>query len=327
MVYNSGGMALNDSVVHANAKNSRKTGFRLAISRNKTLYLMIAPAVLLVLLFNYVTLLGWILAFTDYRLGQSFLKVNFVGFKQFQTFLVDGSDLGYLMTNTLVINASVLVLNVVLSMTFAILINELPSRKFGRVVQTISFFPFFISWIIVYSMTHALFSVSSGSINQLLIKMGVIKRGINILGDARYSWQLVILLSLWKSIGYNGVIFMAAISGVPGEEYEAAEIDGANRWQRVLYVTLPNIMSTALVLLIMNSGWILNSNFDLFYVFTNSTNWQRMEVLDMYIYKFGLKMGNYPYSIAVGMMKTIVSLTLLLLVNQMSRRVSERSIL
>lgn len=297
------------------------------IARDKYLYLMVAPAVILVFLFSYVTLAGWALAFTDYRLGQSFTSLNWVGLKQFRSFLVEGSDLGYLMTNTLVINLTSLALNLLCSMGFAILLNELPSRRFARSVQTISFFPFFISWIIVYSMANALFAVSSGSINLLLIKLGLIKRGLNLLGDAKYAWQVVILLSLWKSLGYNGVIFMAAISGVPGEEYEAAEIDGANRWQRIVNVTIPNIMPTALVLLIMNSGWILNSNFDLFYVFTNSTNWQRMEVLDMYIYKFGLRLGNYPYSIAVGMMKTIVSLTLLLIVNQVSRRVSERAIL
>ncbi|NLB38786.1 MAG: sugar ABC transporter permease, partial [Clostridiales bacterium] len=210
---------------------------------------------------------------------------------------------------------------------FAILINELRGKRFARAVQTISFFPFFISWIIVYSMMNALFAVSSGSINLLMVRLGLIKRGINMLGDAKYAWQMVIILGLWKSLGYNGVIFLAAISGIPSEEYEAAEIDGANRWQKVVHVTVPNIMPTVLVLLIMNSGWILNSNFDFFYVFTNSTNWQRMEVLDMYIYKYGLRMGNYPYSIAVGMMKTLVSLSLLLIVNQVSRRVSDRAIL
>ena len=312
---------------HKATAHKKRHGLARAIVRDRYLYLMIAPAFLLVLLFSYITLIGWGLAFTDYRLGQSFFNLNWVGFKQFQAFLVEGSDLGYLMTNTLVINIVSLFTNIICAMAFAILLNELRSKRFAKTVQTISFFPFFISWIIVYSMANALFAVSSGSINMLMVKLGLIKRGINILGDEVYAWQLVILLSLWKTLGYNGVIFMAAISGISTEEYEAAEIDGANRWHKVRFITLPNIMPTALVLLIMNSGWILNSNFDLFYVFTNSTNWPRMEVLDMYIYKYGLRMGNYPYSIAVGMMKTVVSLTLLMIVNQVSRRVSERSIL
>ena len=306
---------------------TKRASLRQQITRDRYLYAMVAPAFVLTLLFSYVTLAGWLLAFTDYRLGQSFFDVNWVGLKQFRAFLVDGSDLGYLMTNTLVINILSLCCNILCAVTFAILINELINKRFAKVVQTVSFFPFFISWIIVYSMASALFSVSSGSINQLLVKLGVLKRGINILGDERYAWQLVILLSLWKSLGYNCVIFLASISGIPQEEYEAAEIDGANRWQRVLHITIPGLLPTATVLLIMNSGWILNSNFDLFYVFTNTTNWPKMEVLDMYIYKYGLRLGNYPYSIAVGMMKTVVSLALLTLVNQISRRTSERSIL
>lgn len=311
----------------ANGEVRPKQHLWRAIKRDRYLYMMAAPAVVLVFLFSYVTLAGWALAFTDYRLGQRFVDVSWVGLKQFRAFLVEGNDLGYLMTNTLVINITSLVSNIFFSVCFAILINELRGKRFARAVQTISFFPFFISWIIVYSMMNALFAVSSGSINLLMVRLGLIKRGINMLGDAKYAWQMVIILGLWKSLGYNGVIFLAAISGIPSEEYEAAEIDGANRWQKVVHVTVPNIMPTVLVLLIMNSGWILNSNFDFFYVFTNSTNWQRMEVLDMYIYKYGLRMGNYPYSIAVGMMKTLVSLSLLLIVNQVSRRVSDRAIL
>ena len=306
------------------AKSKKKVFLR--IKRNRYLYLMIAPAVILVFTFSYVTLSGWLLAFSDYRLGQDFRDMTWVGFKQFRVFF-EGQDFGYLMTNTLVINISSLVLNMFVAVLFSILINELAIKRFAKAVQTISFFPFFISWIIVYSMMHALFAVSTGAVNQFLVNIGFIERGINLMGGEEYAWGLVIVLSLWKTLGYNGVIFISAISGIPQEEFEAAEIDGANRLQRILYITIPNLTSTILVLLIMNSGWILNSNFDFFYVFTNGTNWPKMEVLDMYIYKFGLRQGNYPYSIAVGMMKTVVSLFLLILVNQISKRVSKRSIL
>jgi putative aldouronate transport system permease protein len=134
-------------------------------------------------------------------------------------------------------------------------------------------------------------------------------------------------MNLWKSLGYNGVIFLAAISGISPDEYEAAEIDGANRWQKIRHVTVPNLMPTLTVLLIMNSGWILNSNFDMYFLFTNATNWPRMEVLDMYIYKYGLALGNYPYATAVGIMKTFVSIFILLVVNRLSKNITGRSIL
>lgn len=307
------------------SQREKKNPFSKLI-RNRYLYLMLAPAFVLVFLFSYVTLSGWVLAFSDYRLGQSFLDLSWVGLKHFKTFF-EGQDFGYLMTNTLVINISSLFLNLFAAITFAILLNELPWKRYAKAVQTISFFPFFISWIIVYSMMNALFSVSSGAVNQLLVNAGILQHGWNLLGGEEYAWGLVIVLSLWKTLGYNGVIFISAIAGIPQEEFEAAEIDGANRLQKIRYITLPNLASTLIVLLIMNSGWILNSNFDMFYVFTNGTNWPRMEVLDMYIYKFGLQQGNYPYSIAVGMMKTVVSLFLLTSVNFISRRVSDKSIM
>ena len=289
--------------------------------------MMVAPAVILVFLFNYVTLSGWIIAFKDYKLGQSILSAKWVGLKQFKAFLLEGSDWGYLLTNTLVMNISMLIVNMLIAVAFALLINELRNKRFAKTIQTTSFFPFFISWVIVYSLTHALFAVSTGAANQMLVDMGLLSKGLNILGDEKYSWGLTIILSLWKSLGYNAVIFIAAISGIPPEEYEAAEIDGANRWQKITNITLPNLMPTVVVLLIMNSGWILNSNFEMYYLFTNGTNWAKMEVLDMYIYKYGLRLGNYPYSIAVGMMKTFVSIILLFLVNQISKRVSDKSIL
>lgn len=300
--------------------------FLQKLVRNRYLYLMLAPAVLLVLLFNYLTLSGWILAFTDYRLGQSFSTLSWAGLKNFRTFFT-GQDFGYLMTNTLVINICSLFLNLFAAMAFAVLLNELPWKRWARGVQTISFFPFFVSWITVYSMMNALFSVSSGAVNRFLTDAGIIEHGWNVLGSEKYAWGLAILLSLWKTLGYNGVIFISAIAGIPQEEFEAAEIDGANRWEKIRCITLPNLAPTLIVLLIMNSGWILNSNFDFYYIFQNSTNWMRMEVLDMYIYKFGLRQGNYPYAIAVGMMKTVVSIVLLTVVNRITRRLSDQSIL
>ena len=304
-----------------------RTGLLRRIRKNRYLYLMVAPAVILVFLFSYVTLFGWVIAFKDYRLGQDILRADWVGFKHFREFLLEGSDWGYLLRNTLVMNISMLFIGIFCAVAFALLMNELRNKRFAKGIQTVSFFPFFISWVIVYSIVHSLFAVSTGAINEWLVDAGIIKKGFNILGDEKYAWGLVIIMSLWKSLGYNAVVFIAAIAGIPPEEYEAAEIDGASRWQRVTNVTIPNLMPTVVVLLIMNSGWILNSNFDMYYLFTNPTNWQKMEVLDMYIYKYGLKLGNYPYSIAVGMMKSVVSIVLLFLVNQISKRISEKSIL
>jgi putative aldouronate transport system permease protein len=288
---------------------------------------MVAPAILLVVLFSYIPLFGWLIAFKNYQIGLSLWKAKWTGTEQFTSFLLQGNDYIYLLRNTLVMNVASIIVNLVTAVLFAILLNELRTKKFARLIQTVSFFPFFISWVIVYSIMNALFGVSTGAVNQTLVSWGIVSDGLDILGDPRYAWTLIILISLWKYLGYNGVIFIAAIASISQEQYEAVEMDGASRFQKIVFITIPNLTPTLVVLLIMNSGWILNSNFDLFFLFTNPSNWPRMEVLDMYIYKYGLQLTNYPYATAVGIIKSLVSILILLSVNQVAKRFTGRGIL
>ncbi|MCD9026123.1 ABC transporter permease [Cohnella silvisoli] len=294
--------------------------------RNRYLYAMLLPAVLLVFVFWYVPLTGWLIAFVQYRPGIPLLSAKWTGLQQFIGFFTDTDDYVHLIRNTLAINISSLIANMTTAFLFAILLNEIRWRYFSKLIQTVTFFPFFVSWIIIYSLSSAMFATSAGAINETLIQWGVIAEGVNLLGDPRYSWMFMIALGVWKYAGYNSVIFISAISAISSEYYEAAQIDGANRFQRILYITIPGLMPTAIVLLILNSGWILNSNFEQFYLFTNATNWQRMEVLDIYIYKYGLQLLNYPYATAVGIMKTFISLIILMVVNQISKKATGKAI-
>lgn len=297
------------------------------VNKQKYLLLMVAPAVLFVLIFNYLTLGGWIIAFKDYQIGLNIWDSKWVGLYNFKSFLLSNADYIYLIRNTLVMNFAMLIVSLGSAMFFAITLNELKSRSFSRIIQTASFFPFFISWVIVYSISSSLLSVSSGALNETMVNWGILKEGLNILGDPKYSWGLAIFVNLWKTLGYNGVIFIAAIASIPPELYEAAEIDGASRWHKIQYITIPGLMTTLVVLLILNSGWILNSNFEMYFLFTNSMNWEKMEVLDMYIYKYGLKLTNYPYAIAVGILKTIVSIFLIFTVNSISKKAMGKGIM
>jgi putative aldouronate transport system permease protein len=294
--------------------------------RQRYLFLMLAPAFLLVLIFNYVPLVGWMLAFKRYQVGLGFWASEWVGLEQFKRFFMQSTDYVYLLQNTLSINFMMIITNLTLGLLFAILLNEIRRRFFVKIIQTVSFFPFFISWVIIYSIANTFLSSSSGLLNELLMKWGILSEGLNILGESKYAWPLVILLEAWKSVGYISIIFIAAISAIPGEQYEAADIDGATRVQKLKFITIPNLMPTFVVILILNSGWILNSNFELFYMFTNATNWEKMEVLDMYIYKFGLQQLNYSYASAVGIVKTIVSIAILLSVNAFSKKMTGKSI-
>jgi len=179
---------------------------------------------------------------------------------------------------------------------------------------------------VLYSVIYSMFSVGSGAVNQTLVNMGILKEPVNLLGDAAYSWFLIVAVNTWNSLGYSSVIFIATIAGIPDELYEAAEMDGASRFGKIVYITIPNMVPTLIILLIMNSGWIFNSGLDQYFMFTNPTNMSTMEVFDYYIYRYGMKLFNYSYATAVGIVKTLVSFILLILVNRLSRRYSGKAL-
>ncbi|GGD98357.1 ABC transporter permease [Paenibacillus nasutitermitis] len=294
--------------------------------KQRYLFLMLAPAFLLVLTFQYIPLLGWLLAFKRYEIGLGFWGSEWVGLEQFKRFFLQSNDYVYLLRNTLSMNIMMIITNLSCGLIFAVLLNEIRQKFIVKILQTVSFFPYFISWVIIYSIANTFLSPSSGLLNELLIKWGILSDGMNVLGESKYAWLLVVCLEAWKSVGYISIIFLAAISAIPSDQYEAADIDGASRFQKLRLITIPNLMPTFIIILILNSGWILNSNFELFFMFTNATNWDKMEVLDMYIYKFGLQQLNYSYSSAVGIVKTIVSLLILVSVNAFSKKTTGKAI-
>lgn len=305
--------------------HSRKTLWT-RVKRQRYLLLMLAPAFILTLVFAYIPLGGWVLAFKKYQLGTNIFSGEWTGLLQFKRFFIDGSDFGYLIRNTLVINVVSVVQNLVVAVIFSVCLSEVRKKSIAKTVQTVTFFPYFVSMVITYSVVWALIAVRSGAINQFLVQAGILKKGINIMGEARFAWPFMIYLNLWKYTGYNCIIFLATISGIPQEQYEAAAIDGASRFGRIWHITIQHLIPTMAILLIMNSGWIFNSNLEQFFIFTNSTNWERMEVLDMYIYKFGLKLLDYPYATAVGILKTGISVLLLITVNWGSKKISGSAI-
>lgn len=294
--------------------------------RQRYSYIMLLPALICTIIFSYLPLSGWIMAFTDYKVGKSMWSASWVGLREFKSFFVDSGEAVSVITNTLVMNVFSLIVGLGTAFIFAILLKEIQWPRFGKLVQSITFFPYFMSWVILYAVIYSLFSRGSGAVNQTLVSMGLLKEPLNILGDASYSWILIILVNTWNSLGYNSVIFIATIAGIPGEQYEAAEIDGAGRFSKIRYITVPNMTPTLIVLLIMNSGWIFNSGLDQYFMFTNPTNISTMQVFDYYIYNYGLKLFNYSYATAVGIVKTLVSIVLLIIVNKLSAKYSGKAI-
>ncbi len=291
------------------------------------LYVLLAPAIILTLVFSYAPLAGWYMAFTDYKLGGSMFAGKWTGLKQFANFFSGSMDAMYTVRNTLAINLMNLFISLGVAMVFTLLMNEVRSRRTKKLVQTASFFPYFVSWVITYMIFSAFLASKTGIVNRMIVSLGMRKKGINFLGDPDYSWGLILFVNIWKNLGYDSVIFLAALAGIPTEQYEAADIDGATRLQKIWYITLPGLMTTLVMLLIMNSGWIFSSNFEQFYLFTNSTNWETMEVLDVYIYNYGLKKLNFSYATAVGIIKTFASIVMFSIVNFTAKRLNGRSLL
>jgi putative aldouronate transport system permease protein len=307
--------------------SSADTGILRKIHRQRNLLLMLAPGFLIVLVFSYVPLFGWIMAFKDYVLGQSILGAKWTGLQHFKEFLFDTADALYVLRNTVVLNILYMALELLIACGFAILLNEMAGNRFKRVVQSTTFFPFFISWTLCYSIFYVFLS-EQGVVNDVLVSLGVVAKTKRVLflASPSWAWPTIIMVSIWKYTGYNSVIFIASLAGIPQEQYESAEIDGAGRWAKIAYVTLPGLMPTMLVLLLMNIGWIFSSNFEQYFLFSNIVNRRYLEVFDLYIYNYGLKLGDYPYATAVGIVKSLASLATLMAANAISRRVNGRSL-
>ena len=277
---------------------------------------------IMVLMFNYIPIGGWIISFYDYRPGRPLFDNQWVGFKFFELFFTDRKVL-QVIQNTLIFSA-ISFCTSPLPMIFAICLNEIQSAKFRKVAQTVTTLPHFVSWVIVYSLFFALFSVD-GVVNEVLKLLGSdVQTNVLQNNDIVYLFQT--LVGQWKGLGWGAIIYIAALAGIDQELYEAAAIDGAGRFKSAIHITLPGIMPTFITLLMLNISNLINTGYEQYYVFKNSVTYDKLEVLDLYIYKQGLQLFDYSYSTAVGMVKSVISIVLLTCANVLSKKVRGNSI-
>jgi len=286
-------------------------------------YLM--PFLVFVLIFSYVPLLGWRYAFFEFTPGLAFGDLEFVGLRYFRVIFDGSTAFGSVMVNTLAISALGLIGSVV-PVIFAIMISQMRSSKLSKAVQTICSVPNFISWILVYSIFFSLFSINDGIVNNVLMSLGVISQPTNVLGDAQNAWIIQAIISLWKTTGWSAIIYLAAIAGIDSEQYEAASIDGAGRFQKIIHITLPGLSSTYFVLLLLAIANILSNGFEQYWEFQNALTRERLEVLDTYVYRLGMLNMQYSFATAMGMFRSIISVILLTIANYASRLVRGQSI-
>lgn len=285
---------------------------------------MAMPFIVIVFLFNYVPIFGWIYSVFDYVPGVSLFDCDFVGLEYYKLILKDANVLRAL-KNTFIF-AIISICLTPLPMLLAILLNEIRCEPIKRFVQTFTTLPNFISWVIIFSLATALFA-SDGVVTELLTRMGL-GDGSNTLlgsGDAVYWFQT--MLMQWKTLGWNSIIYMAAIAGIDQEQYEAAKVDGAGHFRCALHVTIPAMMETFIVLLILNVGNFLNTGYEQYMLFKNSLTATNIEVLDLYTYRIGLQNMDYSYGVAVSVIKSVVSITLVIAANKIAKKVRGKSVI
>ncbi|WP_336760213.1 ABC transporter permease [Paenibacillus sp. USHLN196] len=299
-----------------------KTPILKRLRGQRQLMFMSLPIVAYILVFSYYPIWGWVMAFQNYSPAKSFSQQEWVGLKHFKFLLTDDAFLNVL-RNTIAMSVINMVLGFATAIIFAILLNEIKHKLYKRTIQTISYLPHFLSWIIVTGIVASSLSVDGGIVNVVLMKLNIIQEPIMWLSVPEYFWGIVGASHVWKEVGWNAIIYLAAITSIDPSLYEAAEIDGANRYKKMLYVTLPGIKSIVIILLIMNMGWILEAGFEVQYLLGNGVVVDWSQTIDIFVLKYGLQIGNYSLATAAGIFKTVVSITLIFAANSISKRLGE----
>jgi putative aldouronate transport system permease protein len=286
------------------------------------LLIMSVPFMAVLVLFNYVPLWGWVMAFQDYSLSRGITGSPFVGFDHFVDLF--GDDRFYLvLRNTLVMSVLSLVTGFVGAIGLALLLNEVRLRFFKRTVQTITYIPHFVSWVVMANIVLGVLSPDGGIINEVLMRLGFIDEPIMFMSKGSWFWVIHTLVGLWKELGWSTIIYLAVIAGLNPELYEAAEVDGAGRIQKMWHISVPGLMPTAVLLLILATGNLVNTGYESQFLLGNGQNIDYSQVLDLYALDYSFSIGDYSYGVAISVFKSAVSILLVFGVNQAARRLGD----
>ena len=290
-------------------------------------FLLVLPFMVLCFLFSYFPLHGWMYAFYDYKPALGLAKSAFTGFKWFSILFGNPTQVGELMRvmkNTFAMSFLSIGTSF-LPIFFAIFLNEIQSTRYKKFVQTFTTLPHFISWVLLYSMAFNIFA-ASGMLNTMLQNLGMIEAPIRFLDTDKFTWGTMLLWGLWKNLGWNAIMYIAAIAGVDQSLYEAARVDGANRFHLMRHITIPALLPTYFVLLLLAVANILSNGMEQYFVFQNAFNKSNIEVLALYVYNIGISGASYSLATAMSIMKSLISLSLLFSVNFLSKKIRGESI-
>ncbi len=312
----------------AETPKKKKSGFLQALEQ-WDLQILVLPGILLLFVFSYIPIYGLVMAFQEFRVGDFPGQSEWVGFKQFISLVTD-SAIPQVLRNTLVISLLKLTIGFVCPIIFAVMLNEMKNQGIKKTIQTVSYLPHFISWTVCALLMFDFLSTDGGAVNEMLMAAGFIDKPIGFFQDGKYFWGLALVTDTWKELGWNSIIYISAIAGVDAEMYEAADIDGATRAQKMWHITIKAIKPTIILLFIMNVGGILNANFDQIMMLTKQLSigalTEYANVIDTYIFRMGISLGRVSYGTAAGLLKSIINFILLLVANTIADKAGENAL-
>ncbi len=303
-----------------------KSSWKQSIKRDWQLYLLLLIPLILVIVFSFGAYPGLRMAFMDYKPAKGYAGSKWVGWATFQKVFKD-ADFSRALRNSIVFNILDLFVGFPMPIILALILNELRYQKFKKVSQTILYLPHFLSWAIIGSVALTMFKPTSGLVNIAMMKFGWIQEGIPFLNE-KWHWAVTyLLIGIWQSMGWGTILYLAAITGISGEQYEAAMIDGANRWQRMIHITLPGIRSTIVTLLIMNLGRVMGSNLERLTALGNTQVKEFQYQLAVYIFQKGISNNKFSMATAVGLFQSAIGVVLVLLSDRIAKKLGEDGLL
>jgi len=315
--------------VKQSSNNQKKRTVPLIKQEGFQLFLCNLPFLILIFLLSYLPLRGWAIAFFNYKPGVPLANSEFVGFKYFLRMFQDKyaiMDIVRVLSNTFAMNFLGWI-TAPIPMIFAVFLSDMNGKWFKKAVQTITTLPHFISWVLVYAVAYSMFSVGDGLVNRLLMDFGLVEAPINFMIDPSAAWIKMAAWGLWKGFGWSAILYFAAISGIDQELYEAARVDGAGRFRLMWHITIPHLIPTFFVLLILSIASFLDTGMEQYLLFANPMKLSKLEVLDLYVYNLGIAGTSYSYATAVGILKSLVGIVLLVSANGLSKRIRGVSIM
>ena len=314
------------SANHSKTKKKSSIGFVEGVRRSRPLYLLMIPSIIIFALFTYYPMYGIVIAFKNFTPADGIMGSSWAGLKYFKQYF-NSYQFGLTIKNTIIISLYTIAVTFPLPVIMGLLVNQMKAQKFKKFFQVSTYLPHFISWVVCATLMFDLMSTDGGAINEFLMWIGVIKEPIGFFTEGKYFWGITLCTDIWKELGWNAIIFISAITSISQDMYEAADIDGATRAQKMWHITIKSIKPTIILMFIFQVGGILNANFDQIMMLTkqmgNSMLKEYADVLDTFIYRLGVSQGRFSFAAAAGLFKSIVNFALLLGSNYVAGKFGE----